>query len=148
MKLRGNKHGCDAEQLELVQGDFLLTQISINNVDCDKERFGQQVEFDLNYDEPVDQYFTLLSRYFAIIPQVVASWLKDGLLLSHPHMDLVTVLEVLFLRQQPLILITNAAYQVRLYFRLGLRWETPRTFLLFSAILALDCCCILSQSVL
>lgn len=115
MKLRGDKHGCDAEQLELVERDFLLAQISINNVDCDKERFGQQVEFDLNYDEPVDQYFTLLSRYFAIIPQVVASWLKNGLFLSHLHVDLVTVLEVLCLRQQSLVLTTNAAYQMRLY---------------------------------
>ena len=77
LELRGDEHSCDAEQLKLVQPDPLLARVPIDDVDRDEERFGQQIELHLNYDQPVDQYFSLMCRYFPVKFQVVAPWHED-----------------------------------------------------------------------
>lgn len=91
LKLRRDKHGRNAKKLELVQGDFLLAQVAIDDVDGDEEGFRQQVELHLDYDKPIDQYFALVSRYFPVKAQVVASWHESGLDLGHPDMNFVTI---------------------------------------------------------
>ena len=74
LELGSDEHGGDAEELELVEGNFLLRQIPVYDVHCDEERFRQEAELDLDYDEPVDQYFPLVARYLPVIPQVVGPW--------------------------------------------------------------------------
>ena len=77
LELRSDEHGGDTEQLELVERDFLPTEVTIDDVDRDKERFGQQVELNLNYDQPIDEDLTLMRRYFPVKLQVVAPWHED-----------------------------------------------------------------------
>ena len=112
LELRGDEHSGDAEQLKLVQPDPLLAQVPIDDVDRDEERFGQQIELHLNYDQPVDQYLTLMRCDFPVELQVVAPWHEDVLYLCHPDVNFVAVNDVIVGGEQALVLVAQAADQM------------------------------------
>ena len=60
MELRRDGHGSDTQELQLVKRDALLAKVTIDNVHCDKERFRQKTEFDLDDYQPVDKNFSLV----------------------------------------------------------------------------------------
>ena len=93
----------------------MLAEVAVDDVDGDEQGLRQQVKFDLDYDQPIDQYFTLVSRYFPVKSQVVASWHENGLTLGHPYMNFVAIRQVFIRRQQALIMITQTAYQMTLH---------------------------------
>ena len=109
LELRGDEHGGNAEQLKLVQPNPLLAQVAIDDVDRDEERFGQQIELHLNYDQPVDQYLTLMRCNFPVELQVVTPWHEDVLYLSHPDVNFIAVDDVVVGGEQALILVAQAA---------------------------------------
>ena len=97
MEFAGDEHAGDAQQLELVNGDSLLAQVAVDQIYCDVERFRKQFEFNLDYDEPVDQNFSLLLCDVLLPLEVVPVGLKDFFYLGHPDVDLVPVVKVLLL---------------------------------------------------
>ena len=50
LELTGDPERCDTEQLELAQSDVFFTQVPINDVNSDKERFGAHFALDLKAD--------------------------------------------------------------------------------------------------
>ena len=60
LKLTGYPERCDAQQLELAQSDVFFTQVPIDDVNSDEERFGAQFALDLKVDQPINQSFPVL----------------------------------------------------------------------------------------
>ena len=112
LELRGDEHGCDAEQLKLVEPDSLLAQVAIDDVDRDEERFRQQIELNLNYDQPVDKYLTLMRCNLPVELQVVAPWHEDVLYIDHPDVYFVAVNDIIVGSKQAFILVAQAANQM------------------------------------
>ena len=54
LELTGDPERCDAQQLKLAQSDVFFTQVPIDNVNSDKERFGAHFALDLKADKPID----------------------------------------------------------------------------------------------
>ena len=50
LELTGDPERCDAQQLKLAQSDVFFTQVPIDNVNSDKERFGAHFALDLKAD--------------------------------------------------------------------------------------------------
>ena len=71
LELTGDPERCDAEQLELAQSNVFFTQVPINDVNSDKERFGAHFAFNLKVDQPIYKSFPVLGVDMGLTAHIV-----------------------------------------------------------------------------
>ena len=71
LELTGDPERCDTEQLELAQSDVFFTQVPINDVNSDKERFGAHFAFNLKVDQPIYKSFPVLGVDMGLTAHIV-----------------------------------------------------------------------------
>ena len=75
LELTGDPERCDTQKLELAQSDDFFTQVSIDDVNSDKERFGAHFTFDLKVDQPIYESLPVLSPDMRLTAHIVGIWL-------------------------------------------------------------------------
>ena len=73
MEFAGKKHRCDAEELELVNGAVSSAQVSVDKVDCSLHGLWVKLELDLDDQQPIDQYATVIYAQLLLRQEVVLS---------------------------------------------------------------------------
>ena len=112
LELTRNQQGSDAEQLQLIKRQPALAEVAVDDVDCDEERFRQELELNLQYQQPVYESLTLLRRKLWLLSQVVAADRVLDLSALHPAVDAVLVAQAfIFATEAHLNTVVQVAYQ-------------------------------------
>ena len=73
LELAGDPERRDAQQLKLAQPDVFFTQVPVNDVNSDKERFGAHLAFHLKTDQPIYESLSVLGPDVRLSAHIVGT---------------------------------------------------------------------------